>query len=127
MSNDRRPSPDFCRTNVSAISFATRGKTDLLDKTVSSADLIPMTTTTLSSKGQVVLPHLVRTKLHLAPGTRLRCEIQGDSIILTPERPRRLVREYVLDPRTGLRVTKAFEDVEPVTSEMIKTLLEDYP
>jgi AbrB family looped-hinge helix DNA binding protein len=86
-----------------------------------------MTTTTLSSKGQVVLPRLVRSKLHLAPGTRLLCKIYGDSVILTPEHPRSFVREYVIDPHTGLRVTKAPEGTEPVTSEMIKTLLEDYP
>lgn len=86
-----------------------------------------MTTTVLSSKGQVVLPRLVRSKLHLAPGTKFRCEIQGDSVILTPEHPRRKTREHVIDPLTGLRVTKAFEDAEPVTSEMIGALLKDFP
>jgi AbrB family looped-hinge helix DNA binding protein len=86
-----------------------------------------MITTTLSSKGQVVLPRLVRSKLHLSPGTKLVCEIQGDSVILTPQHPRSYVREYITEPRTGLRVTKAPPDSEPVTSEMIKTLLEDYP
>ena len=86
-----------------------------------------MTTTTLSSKGQVVLPRLLRSQLHLTPGTKLLCGIQGDSVILTPEHPHRFVREYVTDPDIGLRVTKASQDAEPVTSEMIKTLLEDYP
>ena len=86
-----------------------------------------MTTTTLSSKGQVFLPRLLRSQLHLTPGTKLLCGIQGDSVILTPEHPHRFVREYVTDPDTGLRVTKASHDAEAVTSEMIKTLLEDYP
>ena len=86
-----------------------------------------MIKTTLSSKGQVVLPRLVRSRLHLAPGTRLVCEVQGDSVILTPEHPVRWEREYVIDPTTGLRVTKAFPKAEAVTSETIKTLLEDYP
>ncbi len=86
-----------------------------------------MTTTTLSSKGQVVLPRLVRNKLHLTPGTRLVCVIQGDSVVLTPENPPRCAREYVTDRLTGLRVTKAPNGFEPVTTEMIKTLLEDYP
>ncbi len=84
-------------------------------------------TTTLSSKGQVVLPRLVRSKLHLAPGTKLLCEVRGDSVILTPEHPRRQQREYLTDPLTGLRVTKAAEASEPVTTEMIKTLLVDFP
>lgn len=86
-----------------------------------------MTTTTLSSKGQVVLPRLIRNKLHLAPGVKLLCEVRGDSVVLTPERPHSFVREYTTDPQTGLRVVKAQKGVEPVTSEMIKTLLEDYP
>lgn len=86
-----------------------------------------VTTTTLSSKGQVVLPCLVRSRLHLTPGTRLVCVIDGDSVILTPEHPHRFVREYVTDPLTGLRVTKAPHGLEPVTTEMVKTLLDDYP
>lgn len=84
-----------------------------------------MPTTTLSSKGQVVLPRLVRSQLHLTPGTKLMCVVQGDSVVLTPELPRKHVREYMIDPGTGLRVTKARKDVEPVTSEMIKALLEE--
>jgi len=90
-------------------------------------DIALMTTTTLSSKGQVVLPRLVRSRLHLTPGTRLVCEVRGDSVVLTPEVPIRREREYVTDPTTGLRVTKAAADIEPVTSEMVKALLEDYP
>ena len=86
-----------------------------------------MTTTTLSSKGQVVLPRLIRSKLRLTPGTRLVCVVQGDSVVLTPEHPRRFVREYITDQLTGLRVTKAPDGLEPVTTEMVKTLLEDYP
>lgn len=70
---------------------------------------------------------MVRSKLHLAPGTRLVCVVQGDSVVLTPENPRRFVREYVTDRLTGLRVTKAPNGLEPVTTEMVKTLLEDYP
>lgn len=86
-----------------------------------------MIRTTLSSKGQVVLPRLVRSRLRLVPGTRFLCEVQGDSIVLTPEHPIRHEREYVIDVLTGLRVTKADEHAEPVTSEMIKAMLEDFP
>lgn len=86
-----------------------------------------MTTTTLSSKGQVVLPREIRSKLHLAPGTKLLCEVHGDSVVLTPEVTQRPSREFVKDPLTGLQVTKAPVDAEPVTTEMVKKLLEDYP
>ncbi len=70
-----------------------------------------MTTTTVSSEGKVVLPSLVRNQLRLAPGTKLFCEIRGDSVILTPEHLRRSVREYTIDSLTGLRVTKASADL----------------
>ena len=86
-----------------------------------------MTTTTLSSKGQVVLPRLVRAKLQLVPGAKLICEIQGDSVILTPEHPAASHKEYVTDQLTGLRVTKHSGNSEMVTSEMIKALLVDFP
>lgn len=72
-------------------------------------------------------PRLDRRKLHLVPGTKLLCEVQGDSVILTPEHSRRFVREYVTDPDTGLRVTKSSPEAETVTSDMIKTLLEESP
>ena len=86
-----------------------------------------MTTTTLSSKGQVVLPKLVRSKLQLTPGAKLLCEIQGDSVVLTPAHSPSPKKEYVTDPLTGLRVTKRSENSEPVTTEMVKALLADFP
>ena len=84
-------------------------------------------TTTLSSKGQVVIPRILRSRLHLVVGTRFRCEVVGDSVILTPEHPARVEREQVVDARTGLRVVKARTNVEPVTTEMVQLALQDYP
>jgi len=86
-----------------------------------------MKTTTLSSKGQVVLPRLVRSKLRLVPGTRFVCEVKGESVVLTPESSSRIAKVYVTDAMTGLRVTKRQAGVEPVSSEMVKALLEDFP
>ena len=43
------------------------------------------------------------------------------------EKRQAFVREYITDPLTGLRETKAAVGMEPVTSEMVKILLEDYP
>ena len=123
------PTPSNFGVGVESASrhFAIHCKIILLDEFRFFVDCLFMTKTTLSSKGQVVLPRLVRSRLHLAPGTRFFCEVQGDSVVLTPEHPVRHEREYVIDPLTGLRVTKAAGDSEPVTSEMIKALLEDYP
>jgi AbrB family looped-hinge helix DNA binding protein len=47
-----------------------------------------MTTTTLSSKGQVVLPKKVRDALHLQPGARLAVHTEGARIVLETRRER---------------------------------------
>jgi len=86
-----------------------------------------MTKTVLSSKGQVVLPRLVRSKLGLSPGTKFLCKVEGESVILIPDGPCRKIQKHSIDPLTGLRVRKAAKGAEPVTSDMIKALLEDYP
>ena len=83
--------------------------------------------TTLSSKGQVVLPRLLRTKLQLVPGSKLHCRIQGDSIILKAQAPKRTIPEFVTDEVTGLRVKKRTASDAVVTSEMVKALLADFP
>jgi AbrB family looped-hinge helix DNA binding protein len=86
-----------------------------------------MVTTVISSEGAVVLPSQVRSKLHLEPGAKLRCEILGDSVILTPDTPPRPPREYVINPLTGLRVTKRQKGSKPLTTEMVKDYLADFP
>lgn len=48
-------------------------------------------------------------------------------MVLTPEHLPSRTRQHVTDPLTGLRVTKALGDNQPVTSQMIRALLEDYP
>ncbi len=84
-------------------------------------------TTTLSSKGQVVLPKLARAKLRLQPGTKLSCEVRGDSIVLKPAAPRPQKTKRVIDGVTGLSVTKRTSKASLVTSDMVKTLLADFP
>ncbi len=42
------------------------------------------TYTTLSTKGQVIIPAEMREDLHLLPGTKLAIERAGDAIILHP-------------------------------------------
>ena len=86
-----------------------------------------MVTTKLSSKGQVVLPRLVRSKLRLAAGMKLVCEVRGNSVVLTPKYPGTLPKEYVTDSLTGLRVTKSREGFEPVSSDLVRALLEEFP
>jgi AbrB family looped-hinge helix DNA binding protein len=44
-------------------------------------------TTTLSSKGQVVIPLDIRTRLGLLPGALIDCKLEEGRIILTPVVP----------------------------------------
>ena len=83
-------------------------------------------TTTLSSKGQVVLPKQARSRLHLQPGARLKCKVQGDSILLTPEQPVTPKGRLTKDSKTGLLVTKSPPGIT-VTSEDVRAALSDFP
>jgi AbrB family looped-hinge helix DNA binding protein len=83
-------------------------------------------TVTLSSKGQVVLPKQARLRLQLRPGTRFVCKVDGDSIILTLERRGRERPKLILDPATGLRITKSPPEVK-VSSEDVRAALADFP
>jgi AbrB family looped-hinge helix DNA binding protein len=83
-------------------------------------------TVTLSSKGQVVLPKQARVRLQLRPGTRFVCKIDGDSIILTREPRGRERPKLILDPATGLRMTKSPAEVR-VSSEDVRAALGDFP
>jgi AbrB family looped-hinge helix DNA binding protein len=83
--------------------------------------------TTLSSKGQVVLPRVARAKLHLVSGTKFECTIQGDSIVLTPQNVRKSSPQLIEDKKTGLIVTQSPSEMGLVTNEMIRNLLLDFP
>jgi len=84
-------------------------------------------TTTLSSKGQVVLPRLARSRLRLAPGTKFDCEIAGESILLKPRIPKQSAPLHVKDKISGLRVTKATKREAKVTGAMVRELLSEFP
>ena len=83
--------------------------------------------TTLSSKGQVVLPRVARAKLQLLPGTKFECTIHGDSIVLTPQNIRKSSPELITDELTGLTVTQSPSAIGVVTSELVRDLLIDFP
>lgn len=83
--------------------------------------------TTLSSKGQVVLPQAARKRLGLKPGMKFSCRVEGNRIVLTPEdlvtaRPR-----FRREKSTGMVVTEAPAGSPAVTSEMVRSLLNDFP
>jgi AbrB family looped-hinge helix DNA binding protein len=69
-------------------------------------------TVTLSSKGQIVLPKQVRTRLQLRPGAKLVCRVNDDSIILALEPQSHKRPKLILDRATGLRITKSPPEVK---------------
>ena len=83
--------------------------------------------TTLSSKGQIVLPRIARSRFGLQAGAKLICEIQDDAIILKPEKPSVPKREYVTDKISKLRVVKKTKNSPLITTDMVKTILTDFP
>ena len=79
-------------------------------------------TTKLSTKGQVVLPKQARMRLHLRPGVKLICRVEGDSIVLTPEQPATEKTKLIRHAKTGLMITKSPAHVH-VTSEGVRAAL----
>lgn len=57
--------------------------------------------TTLSSKGQIVLPAAVRRRLHLAQGERLAVELRDGGVLLRPMNAPRAYK-MVNHPVSGL-------------------------
>jgi AbrB family looped-hinge helix DNA binding protein len=83
--------------------------------------------TKLSTKGQIVLPSHLRTRLGLQAGDNLEVEIEGDCILLRlPKVPKGKAR-IIRDPISGLPVLDTDDDVPPLTSEQVDEILADFP
>ena len=84
-------------------------------------------TTTLSGKGQLVVPALYRKRLGLREGTRFHCQVKNGSLVFTPNGRRVAKPRLVLDKKTGLWITMAPPGAPLVTSEQVRAALEDFP
>lgn len=84
-------------------------------------------TTTLSSKGQVVLPANARRRLGLKPGVKFECSVRDGEIVLTPTssvpRKPRLLKSKL----TGLVYAEAVPGAPKVTTAKVRALLADFP
>lgn len=83
--------------------------------------------TTVSTKGQVVLPGPLRRRLGIRPGDPLDAAVEAGRIVLTPatRRPRRI--RIVTDPVTGLPVLDAGPDSQKMTSREVREILASFP
>lgn len=82
--------------------------------------------TTLSSKGQVVLPRQVRSKLGLQPGTQFDVSTSGETVVLVPRVPRKIVRPK-RDRKSGLPTFPVQPGTPKITSEWVREQLADFP
>jgi AbrB family looped-hinge helix DNA binding protein len=83
--------------------------------------------TKVSTKGQVVLPQPIRTKLGLKPGDPLDAQVHRGRIVLTPRtmRPKRM--SILADPITGLPVLSAGPNAPVLSSKQVEEILSNFP
>lgn len=77
-------------------------------------------TTTLSSKGQVVIPLSIRNKLGLPEGATISCEIVDGKIVLDPNPNRERAR---LAEEDGQPVLVPPVGAPEITPELVKEIL----
>jgi AbrB family looped-hinge helix DNA binding protein len=83
--------------------------------------------TTVSTKGQVVVPGKIRRKLGLQAGDTLEARVEGQDIILTPRKVRSRKARIVRDPVTGLPVLTAGPNAPKLMSVEVREILADFP
>ena len=71
------------------------------------------------------MPKQARLRLRLHAGVKLVCEVQGDSLVLTPEQPAAELPRPIQDPKSGLRITKSPAGTQ-VTSQDVRAALLDF-
>ena len=83
-------------------------------------------TTTLSSRGQVVLPRGVRSKLGLQPGAQFDVSLDDGNVVLAPRSGRKIVRPK-RDRKTGLPVFRVPAHTPLLSAGFVRDALADFP
>jgi AbrB family looped-hinge helix DNA binding protein len=84
-------------------------------------------TTKVSTKGQVVLPRLLRHKLGIRAGDSLEARIEAGHIVLVPQKNRRYKTKIIKDPITGFPVLSAGPNAPVLSSKDVREMLADFP
>lgn len=84
-------------------------------------------TTKVSTKGQVVLPGLLRRKLGICAGDALVAKIEAGRIVLIPQRKKPFKAKIVKDPVTGLPVLQVGANAPMLSSKEVREILADFP
>ena len=81
-----------------------------------------MSTATLSTKGQLVIPNRFRKALHLQPGDKVAFTVEGEKLVLQRDQP---ARAKLVRGKFGRPVLVAPPGAPPMTPERVKAILED--
>jgi antitoxin component of MazEF toxin-antitoxin module len=84
-------------------------------------------TATLSSNGKVALPQAALEKLGLRPGAELECQIENGQIVLTPKISVQGKARVGISEISGMPAIIAPEGSPPLTPELVKQALADFP
>lgn len=83
-----------------------------------------MNSATISTKGQLVIPHRFRKALHLQAGDRVLFSLEGDKLSLQRDQPK---RARLIRGKFGRPVLIAPPGAPPMTPDRVKAILNDLP
>ena len=83
--------------------------------------------TRISSKGQVVLPSLIRHKLCIKAGDLLEAKIEGDHITLTPHRKPKRKPRITISKLTGMPSICLGPHAPEISSKWVRHILAEFP
>jgi len=83
-----------------------------------------MSTATISTKGQLVIPLRLRKALHLQSGDKVKFSLEGERLVLEREQPK---RARLVRGKFGRPVLVAPPGAPPMIPERVKTILNELP
>ncbi len=83
-----------------------------------------MSTATLSTKGQLVIPSRFRQALYLQPGDKVAFALEGERLVLARATS---AKARLVTGRDGRKVLVAHADAPPMTTAAVRALLADFP
>ena len=83
--------------------------------------------TTVSTKGQVVLPGPLRRKLGIQAGDAMDVSVEAGRIVLMPHKKKLRKGKIVADPVTGLPVLSAGKNAPALSSREVAEILAEFP
>jgi len=83
-----------------------------------------MNSATISTKGQLVIPHRFRKALHLQAGDRVSFSLDGETLSLQREQPK---RAQLVRGKFGRPVLVAPPGAPPMTPDRVRALLNELP